>query len=134
MTEPDHLSTLQLLSVAARLVRRQAAASLNTIGLPQMGLHILQHLAERSPILQSELAHLVLASGQTTGFVLTKLENNHWITRQRGRVHNQLIVSITDQGRAILATAQERIEAIQIPSDADALRPVLATIISRAVT
>ncbi|MHA7145330.1 MarR family winged helix-turn-helix transcriptional regulator [Arthrobacter sp. TmT3-37] len=132
--EPDDLSTLQLLLVAARLARRQSAACLITIGLPLMGFHILQHLAERSPIRQAELATLVLASGQTTGFVLTKLERNHWITRQRGLAHNRFVVSITDEGRSILDIAQERVQTLEIPIDAEALRPALTTIIRRAAT
>ena len=39
---PDSLSSLQLLSVAARAVRRESAAYLKTLGLPQLGFYILE--------------------------------------------------------------------------------------------
>lgn len=132
--EPDDLSTLQLLSIAARLDRQQSAVCLKTIGLPHMGLHILQHLAERSPIRQSELARLLLASRQTTGFVLTKLEKNKWITRQRGLAHNEFTISITGQGRIVLDTALHHLRALTLPKEAEALRATLAGIITRAST
>lgn len=96
----------------------------------------MQHLAERNPIQQSELAHLLFATGQTTGFVLIKLEKNQWVTRQRGLAHNQFAVSITDQGLSVLTAAQEHLTALEIlidgDSDGDALRPVLTSIIQRA--
>ncbi|MHA7145578.1 MarR family winged helix-turn-helix transcriptional regulator [Arthrobacter sp. TmT3-37] len=132
--EPDDLSTLQLLSIAARLARQQSAACLKTIGLPQMGLHLLQHLAERSPIRQSDLAGLVLASRQTTGFVLSKLEKNQWVTRERGLAHNEFTVSITGRGQSVLDVALQRLHALTLPSGAETLRPTLVGIITRAAT
>ncbi|MEC5198489.1 DNA-binding MarR family transcriptional regulator [Arthrobacter sp. PL16] len=127
----DYWSTLQLLSVAARAVQRQSAAYLKALGLPQLGLHILENLNERSPILQSELARLVMARTQTIGTVLTTLENNRWVIRQRGLMHNQVAVSITEQGRTLLITAQECLRRLQLPTDAEDLRPFLAAIINR---
>jgi DNA-binding MarR family transcriptional regulator len=130
--KPDYWSSLQLLSVAARAVQRESAAYLRALGLPHLGYYILEYLSERSPMLQSELARLVLVRSQTIGTVLTTLENNQWITRQRGLSQNQIAVSITEQGRALLAAAQERLRALPLPTDLEDLRPVLATIITRA--
>ena len=127
----DYWSTLHLLSVAARAVQRQSIDYLRSLGLPQLGLHILEHLSERSPLLQSELARLVLARTQTIGVVLTTLENKHWITRQHGLPQNQVAVSITEAGRALLAAAQERLRTLQLPADTEALRPILSAIIKR---
>jgi DNA-binding MarR family transcriptional regulator len=124
-------STLQLLSVAARAVQRQSAAHLKALGLLHLGLHIQEHLNKRSPILQSGLARLVLARTQTIGTVLTALENQHWIIRQHGLRQNQVAVSITEPDRALLAAAQECLQGLQLPTDAEALRPFLATIINR---
>ncbi len=132
MTNPDHLSSLQLLSVAARVVRRESAAYLQTLGLPQPGFYILEYLNERSPITQSELARLLLVRSQTIGLVLATLEINQWITRERGFIHNQVAVTITEQGRALLAAAQKRLRTLQLPTDIEDLRPILATIINRA--
>ncbi|MHA7145338.1 MarR family winged helix-turn-helix transcriptional regulator [Arthrobacter sp. TmT3-37] len=132
MMKPDHWSSLQLLSVAARAVQRESAAYLKALGLPQLGYYILEYLNERSPILQSELARLVLVRSQTLGAVLTTLETNQWITRKRGLAQNQVAVNITEQGRALFAAAQERLRTLQLPTDIDVLRPILATIINRA--
>lgn len=129
---PDHLSSLQLLSLAARAVRRESAAYLKTLGLPQLGFYILEYLSTRSPMMQSELARLVLVRSQTLGTVLTTLETSQWVTRQRGFTHNQVAVSITEQGRALVTAAQERLRALQLPTDVEALRPLLAMIINRA--
>ncbi|WP_181036507.1 MarR family winged helix-turn-helix transcriptional regulator [Arthrobacter sp. B1805] len=120
------------MSVAARAVQRESAAYLKVFGLPQLGFYILEYLNERSPMLQSELARLVVVRSQTIGTVLTTLEKNQWVTRQRGLTHNQVAVSITKQGRALLAAAQERLQTLQLPADIEALRPIFATIISRA--
>lgn len=125
-------SSLHLMSVAARAVQREAATYLQALGLPQLGLYILEYLNERSPILQAELAHLVLVRPQTIGAVLTTLENNQWITRQRGLTHNHVAVSITEQGLDLLAAAQERLRTLQLPTDIEALRPILTRIINRA--
>ena len=129
---PDSLSSLQLLSVAARAVRRESAAYLKTVGLPQLGFYILEYLNERSPMMQSELARLVLVRSQTLGTVLTTLEARRWITRQRGFIHNQVSVSITEQGRTLLTAAQKRLRTLQLPTDIEALRPPLTAIINRA--
>ena len=129
---PDSLSSLQLLSVAARAVRRESAAYLKTLGLPQLGFYILEYLNERSPMMQSELARLVLVRSQTLGAVLTTLEARRWITRQRGFIHNQVSVSITEQGRTLLTAAQKRLRTLQLPTDIEALRPPLTAIINRA--
>ncbi|WP_240615153.1 MarR family winged helix-turn-helix transcriptional regulator [Arthrobacter ruber] len=129
---PDSLSSLQLLSVAARAVRRESAAYLKTLGLPQLGFYILEYLNERSPMMQSELARLVLVRSQTLGTVLTTLEARRWITRQRGFIHNQVSVSITEQGRTLLTAAQKRLRTLQLPTDIEALRPSLTAIINRA--
>lgn len=132
--KPDHWSSLQLLSVAARAVQRESAAYLKTLGLPQLGFYILEYLNERSPLLQSELADLVLVRTQTLGTVLTTLESNRWVTRHRGLAHNQVAVNITEQGQSLLASAQERLQILQRPIDIDidVLRPILTTIINRA--
>lgn len=127
----DYWSSLQLLSLAARAVQRECASYLKSLGLPQLGLYILEHLSEQSPLLQSELARLVLVRTQTLGVVLTTLESQQWVTRERGVGQNQVAVSITEQGRSLLATAQEKLQTLQLPSDADALRPLLAAIIHR---
>ena len=129
---PDSLSSLQLLSVAARAVRRESAAYLKTLGLPQLGFYILEYLNERSPMMQSELARLVLVRSQTLGTVLTTLEARRWITRQRGFIHNQVSVSITEQGRTLLTAAQKRLRTLRLPTDIEALRPPLTAIINRA--
>jgi DNA-binding MarR family transcriptional regulator len=128
---PDHWSSLQLLSVAARAVQRESAAYLKVLGLPQLGYYILEYLDERSPMLQSELARLILVRPQTLGTVLTTLENNQWITRQRGLAQNQVAVRITERGRSLLAAAQERLQTIQLPTTIEDLRPILAQIINR---
>ncbi|MHA7279876.1 MarR family winged helix-turn-helix transcriptional regulator [Arthrobacter sp. MDT2-2] len=129
----DCWSTLQLLSLAARAVQRETAAYLKTLGLPQLGYYVLEYLSERSPMLQSELARLVLVRPQTIGTVLATLEDNQWVTRQHGLRQNQVAVSITEQGRALLAVTQQRLRTLQLPGDIEALRPILATIINRAM-
>lgn len=110
----------------------KTASYLKTLGLPQLGYYILEYLNERSPMLQSELARLVLIRTQTISVVLATLEDNQWITRQHGLSQNQVAVNITEQGRALLAAAQERQRALHLPTDIDVLRPILATIINRA--
>jgi DNA-binding MarR family transcriptional regulator len=129
---PDYWSSLQLLSVAARAVQRESVAYLKALGLPQLGYYILEYLDERSPMLQSELARLMLVRPQTLGTVLTTLENNQWVIRQRGLAHNQVAVRITEQGRSLLAAAQERLQTLQLPTTIEELRPILAQIITRA--
>ncbi|MFJ6002295.1 MarR family winged helix-turn-helix transcriptional regulator [Arthrobacter sp. NPDC092385] len=127
----DYWSSLQLLSVAARALQRESAAHLKALGLPQLGYYILEYLDERSPMLQSELARLVRVRPQTIGAVLTTLETNQWITRQRGLPRNQIAVSITERGRALFEAARERLRALHLPADVEALRPILAAIINR---
>jgi DNA-binding MarR family transcriptional regulator len=131
MTGAEDWSSVHLLSLAARAVQRKSAAYLKALGLPQLGFYILEHLDERSPMLQSELARLVLVRPQTIGVVLTTLEDQQWVTRQHGLSQNQVAVSITDQGRALLAAAQECLQSIHLPADVEALRPILSTIIQR---
>ncbi len=128
----DDWSNIQLLTVAARVLQRDATEYLTTLGLPRLGLYILEYLAERSPILQSELAGLVLARTQTIGRILTRLEGKQWITREHGLTQNQVAVAIAHQGRTILATAQERLRALQPGVDVESLRPALQAIIQRA--
>lgn len=132
MVKSDDWSSVQLLSVAARAVQRESVAYLRTLGLPQAGYYILEYLNERSPMLQSELARLVLVRTQTIRVVLATLEDHQWVTRQHGLSQNQVAVSITEQGRSLLIAAQERLRALQLPTDSDVLRPILATIITRA--
>jgi DNA-binding MarR family transcriptional regulator len=129
----DNWSSLQLLSLAARAVQRESTAYLKALELPHLGLYILEHLNEQSPLLQSELARLVLVRTQTIRVVLATLEGKHWIVRQHGLSQNQVAVSITDQGRTLLSAARQRLHALQLPTDIEALRPILAAIISRTV-
>ncbi len=127
----DYWSSLQLLSLAARAVQRESATYLKAIGLPQLGFYVLEYLNEQSPRMQSELARLVLVRTQTIRVVLSTLEDKHWITRQHGIGQNQVAVSITEQGLTLLVAAQERLESLQLPTDLEALRPFLSTIIRR---
>jgi DNA-binding MarR family transcriptional regulator len=54
-------------------------------------------------MLQSELARLILTRPQSIGAVLTRLEDERWVTRQRGPSGNHIAEPITDSGRSILA-------------------------------
>lgn len=124
-------SDMQILTVAARAVQQHTTTHLKRLGIPHLGLYVLEYLAERSPLFQSELAHLVLVRTPTITAVLVRLEREHLITRQHGVHRNQVAVAITDQGRKVLTAAQDHLRALQPCIDVEDLRPILLSIIKR---
>lgn len=129
MDEGAWPTTSHLLTIAAKLINEQAEGHLASLGLSRLGVHALEVLAERDSLIQSDLARELRVRRQTIGVVVAQLERRTWITRKPGGIRNSVAVSITRQGRLVLAKA---LQAAPVPglASADSLRPFLLVIIT----
>jgi DNA-binding MarR family transcriptional regulator len=127
-------STLQLLTIAARLIRQRANASLAPLALTTARVGVLEALSILGPVSQAELASHLGVKGQSLVTSLALLEVQGFITRQEcSRDRRKNIVSLTASGQSAVRTAHQA----QTPSSTSnvldeerALRHLLKELIS----
>ncbi|WP_181036316.1 MarR family winged helix-turn-helix transcriptional regulator [Arthrobacter sp. B1805] len=109
MTDVDHLTTSQLLTVAANLVSHAWNQRLIQLSVTHAGLVTLQELAIAGPQRQIDLATRLQVAGQTLGRMLHNLEERDLVSRTAGINGDtrQVLVTLTRRGNDTLAQAKK---------------------------
>ena len=106
-TDPAQWPAGRLLSAASRRVERDWNAHLAAWDLNHASLPVLVHLS-RAPLSQRQLAAACGVTEQTTSRVVARMERTGYVTRTpHPGDRRQLVLSITDAGRAALAVASD---------------------------
>lgn len=108
-TDTDHLSTSQLLSVAATCVSHAWNERLAQLHVSHASVVTLGELKTSGPLRQMELAARLRITGQTLGRMLQGLEERGFVARMIGvnGDNRQVLVSITPHGTDTLAQAEQ---------------------------
>ncbi len=115
-SERDFRDDCRLLSLAARLVQRRQDAVLAPLGLTRAAVIALEGL-DAGALNQEQLAAAVHAKSQTLGKILARLQLAGLVSRTRHpRDRRQLVIGLTDAGRAALAAAR-REDTVAFPPD-----------------
>lgn len=132
MPDIERWPTGRLLSTAARLVEHAWNEKLGGLGLTHAGVIALEVLAAKGPVSQVLLAQIVRVQAQTMGKTLSRLESHGYITRSRSSSDRRSqIVSLSDNGKRVLDTAErlEREVLMDSPVDAETLRGELKILV-----
>ena len=133
MPDTDRWPTGRLLTTAARLVEHDWNERLAGIGVTHAGIIALDVLEARGSMSQATLAFWVRVQAQTMGKTLNRLELRGHVQRARSTEDRRSqLVSLTEEGRKVLALAQKMESGLLDSTGMDdaALRKFLRQIIN----
>ncbi|WP_433983470.1 MarR family transcriptional regulator [Tunturiibacter empetritectus] len=94
--------------------RSQMDEALRPHGVTTAQLHILKTIREQSGLSGAQLARLCYMTPQSAQSLLSGLERDGWIVRNKGRGNDRILTAqLTAEGEELLQTAEKMVKEIE---------------------